>query len=74
MSKDMALKVLGLGQGKEQKKPKKITDYSEGEILGAFQQECQTLRKFDLNIVKFQLSKATFYSYGRAVFRPTELS
>ena len=55
MTKDMALKVLGLVQAKGQKKPKKISDYSEGEILGAFQQECQILRKFDFNIYKFQL-------------------
>ena len=48
MSKDKALTVLGLGQGKGQKKPKKVTDYSEQEILGAFQQECQTLSKFYL--------------------------
>ena len=48
MSKDKALQVLGLGQGKGQKKPKKVTDYSEEEIIGAFQQECQTLGKFYL--------------------------
>ena len=48
MSKDKAMTVLGLGQGKGQKKPKKITDYSEEEIIGAFQQECQTLSKFYL--------------------------
>ena len=36
MSKDLALKVLGLSQGKEQKKETKITDYSEEEIIRAF--------------------------------------
>ena len=48
MSKDKALKVLGLGQAKGEKKPKKITEFSENEIQGAFQQECHTLRKFHI--------------------------
>ena len=43
MSKDIALQVLGLSQRKEQKKKTQITDYSEEEIIGAFQKECQTL-------------------------------
>ena len=43
MSKDRALQVLGLNQEKGQKQLKKVTDFSEDEILGAFQQECQTL-------------------------------
>ena len=48
MSKDMALKVLGLSQTKGNKKQKKITELSEDEILGAFQQECHSLSKFVL--------------------------
>ena len=48
MSKDTALNVLGLSQGKEQKKKTQVNDYSEDEIIGAFQQECQTLCKINL--------------------------
>ena len=72
MSKDMALKVLGLCQGKGQKKPKKITDYSEDEILGAFQTECHALRKF--NFMNNFLSNSHPYSCTRPVYRLTELS
>ena len=46
MSKDMALKVLGLSQTRGNKKQKKVTELSEDEILGAFQQECHSLSKF----------------------------
>ena len=73
MSKDMALRVLGLSQARGTKKQKKVTDLSEDEILGAFQQECHTLRKFILmgEIVTF---KSFISSSGGQVLRSTKLS
>ena len=47
MSKDMAMKTLGLltVQGQGQGRPKTLSDYSEDDILHAFQKECKTLGK-----------------------------
>ena len=50
MSKDMAMKTLGLGltglQGQQKGKVKTVNDYSEEEINKAFQAECKNLSKF----------------------------
>ena len=48
MSKDMAMKTLGLTglQGQSKGKPKGVNDYSEEEINKAFQSECRNLSKF----------------------------
>ena len=43
MTKETAMKSLGLNQMTRQKKPKKITDYTESEVLEAFQTKCQKL-------------------------------
>ena len=49
MSKDIAMKTLGLcqvqGQGANRGKAKTLNDYSEDDILNAFQTECKTLGK-----------------------------
>ena len=45
MTKETAMKSLGLNQMTRQKKPKKITDYTESEVLEAFQTRCQKLSK-----------------------------
>ena len=48
MSKDMAMKTLGLTglQGQHKGKAKGVNDYSEEEINKAFQTECRNLSKF----------------------------
>ena len=48
MSKDMAMKTLGLTglQGQQKGKVKTVNDYSEEEINKAFQAECKNLSKF----------------------------
>ena len=48
MSKDMAMKTLGLTglQGPNKGKAKGVNDYSEEEINKAFQTECRNLSKF----------------------------
>lgn len=48
MSKDMAMKTLGLTglQGQNKGKAKTVNDYSEEEINKAFQAECKNLSKF----------------------------
>ena len=45
MSKDMAMKTLGLltVQGQGQGRPKTLSDYSEDDITHAFQKECKSL-------------------------------
>ena len=50
MSKDMAMKTLGLTgvQGQNKGKAKTVNDYSEEEINKAFQAECKNLSKFQL--------------------------
>ena len=50
MSKDMAMKTLGLTgiQGQNKGKAKTLNDYSEEEINTAFQTECKNLSKFQL--------------------------
>ena len=73
MSKDMALKVLGLSHTRGNKKQKKVTELSEDEILGAFQQECHSLSKFDLRKHIFILI-IFISSSGGQVFRSAELS
>ena len=48
MTKDQALKTLGLANTQSKgkfSKPKNVTDYSEQEILTAFQNECKSLSK-----------------------------
>ena len=49
MSRDIAMKTLGLcqvqGQGQNRGKAKTLNDYSEDDILHAFQAECKTLGK-----------------------------
>ena len=42
MSKETAMSLLGLSLSTEgkKKKPKQITDYSEGELLDAFRETC----------------------------------
>ena len=51
MSKDMAMKTLGLCQvqGAVKGMPKTLSDYSEDDILHAFQTECQSLGKIKEN-------------------------
>ena len=51
MSKDMAMKTLGLTglQGQSKGKTKGVNDYSEEEINKAFQKECKNLSKFKLD-------------------------
>ena len=50
MSKDIAMKTLGLcqvqGQGANRGKAKTLNDYSEDDILNAFQTECKTLGRY----------------------------
>lgn len=49
MTKDQALKTLGLAHTQTKgkvSKPKTVTDYSEGEILTAFQKECKSLSNY----------------------------
>ena len=50
MSKDMAMKTLGLTgvQGQNKGKAKTLNDYSEEEINKAFQTECKNLSKFQV--------------------------
>jgi len=45
MSKEKALKILGLYQEEVAKNQKKVTDFTEDEILGAFTEESQKLGK-----------------------------
>ena len=45
MKKEDAMKSLGLYQLVGQKKYKKLTDYTETEVLEAFQKKCQKLSK-----------------------------
>ena len=47
MTKDQALKTLGLGPttGGKTNKPRNVTDYSEYEITSAFQKESKSLSK-----------------------------
>ena len=52
MTKDQALKTLGLGVspttgGKKTNKPKTVADYSEDEITKAFQKESKSLSKIN---------------------------
>ena len=56
MTKEQAMKILGLTHtaGKVTK-PRNITDYSEEEILVAFQAECKSLSRFD-TLICFVLS------------------
>ena len=45
MSKEAAMNLLGLSLSTEgkKKKPKQITDYSEGELLDAFRETCSLI-------------------------------
>lgn len=51
MSKDMAMKTLGLSGAQGSKKPKSIADYSEDEIYQAFQGQFQQLSKYLLMLL-----------------------
>ena len=49
MNKDLAMKVLGLSRGNNKTRegiPKKLENYTEEEILEAFQEQSMALSKF----------------------------
>ena len=50
MTKDLAMKVLGLSRGNNKTRegiPKKLENYTEEEILEAFQEQSMALSKFE---------------------------
>ena len=67
MSKETAMKILGLAHtaGKVTK-PRSITDYTEDEILVAFQAECKSLSRIMISHLKlhfyFQLTRESLQS------------
>ena len=65
MSSDIAMKTLGLkvgahGEGMKKGKAKTLNDYSEDDILHAFQSESATLGLYGLNLcIIIYLSRTT---------------
>ena len=66
MSKDMAMKTLGLltVQGQGQGQPKTLSDYSEDDITQAFQKECDLLGNSNIieNSKKYLIAKCNFFN------------